>query len=84
MFGKMKFFAATCFFCREDGSCIAAPNINGREITLCPMCANKLIVGITVGMNEMHRIEEEAKAKLDGAAPVPKDEETQAPEAVTT
>lgn len=86
MFGKMKYFPAGCFFCREVGSCIGAPNLNGREITICPMCANKLIVGITLGMNEMERIEKEAteKTKLDGEEPVPKDEETQAPEAVTT
>lgn len=59
MFGKMKCWAATCYFCRDQGSCIAAPNLSGQEIAICPSCANKLIVGIDIGMKELQRLEAE-------------------------
>ena len=56
-FGKLKYWSATCFFCRDVGACIAAPNLGGQEITVCPSCANKLIVGIDIGMKELERLQ---------------------------
>lgn len=85
MFGRMKYWSAKCFFCGLEGPCIAAPNLEGREITICPLCANKLIVGIDVGMRELQRLEaEKNKPVLDGIDIVSAGPENAPSDAVST
>lgn len=73
MFQKLKYFPATCTFCRSNGMVFGAYTDKNDEIAICPECSHKLILGIDAAMKEMERREKEStelkkESEVEGAA----------------
>jgi hypothetical protein len=71
IFNKLKYFPASCTFCREEGMVFGGYLENGSEVAVCPECANKLILGMDTALKEMARLEKEKESiepKNEGGA----------------
>jgi DNA-directed RNA polymerase subunit RPC12/RpoP len=62
MFQKLKYFPATCTFCRQNGMVFGAYTDKNDEIAVCPECSHKLILGIDAALKEMERREKEKES----------------------
>jgi hypothetical protein len=55
MFSKLQYFSAHCTFCGEKGNVFGAYANNNKEVAVCPICADKLVKGITAALNELDK-----------------------------
>lgn len=62
IFQKLKYFPATCTFCRMNGLVFGGYVENKGEVAVCPGCAEKLVLGIGTALKELERSEKEKES----------------------